>query len=253
MKCEKCGYEITDNSKFCNNCGAPVTQSGSDWVKTSSVPTTPHTKKPKKKRGAIVLVIVAVLVWIMAINNGDDGEESTTSDNTVQEETVDTAVQNKPDKKNTKEVDPKKEESKKEEKEKPKKTEKPKETKSPKEIKKQYMKSCKEYEYKKVLRNPDKYIGKRVKIRVKISSVHEKDVLTPTKYYFAYTNDEYDMWSGDEYGIFDKRESGDPKLLEDDVIDVYGEIAKPEETKSLIVNSQELFCIDMKYTKLISE
>ena len=126
-------------------------------------------------------------------------------------------------------------------------------TPEPTKTKKEYMKSCKTYKYKKVLRNPDKYIGKRVKIKVKISSVHEKGLLTPTKYYLAYSNDEYDMWLGDQYGIFEKRDSEEPKLLEDDVVEVYGEIVEPEETSSLIVNSQELFCIDMKYAKLISE
>ena len=143
------------------------------------------------------------------------------------------------------------------EKEKPKNTPKPtpKPTKKPKtkkEIKNEYIKSCKTYGYKKVLRNPDKYIGKKIKIRVRISSVHEKSFLNPTKYYFANSKGEYG-WYGDQYGIFDKRDTEKPKLLDDDIIEVYGEIAEPEETSSLIVNSQELFCIDMKYVKLISE
>lgn len=142
-------------------------------------------------------------------------------------------------------------------KEKPKNTQKPtpKPTKKPKtkkEIKNEYIKSCREYGYKKVLRNPDKYIGKKIKIRVRISSVHEKSFLNSTKYYFANSKGEYG-WYGDQYGIFDKRDAEKPKLLEDDIIEVYGEIAEPEETSSLIVNSQELFCIDMKYVKLISE
>ena len=68
-----------------------------------------------------------------------------------------------------------------------------------------------------------------------------------------YLQDEDGMWYGYEYGIFEKRDSEDPKLLEDDVITVYGEISEPRETQSFIVNSEELFCIDMKYVDLISE
>lgn len=117
----------------------------------------------------------------------------------------------------------------------------------------EYKASCTEYNYKDVLRNPDKYVGKRVKITAKVSSVHDKGLLNPVKYYFAYANDEYDMWLGDQYGVFDYRETEDPKILDDDVIAVYGEISEPQETKSLIVNSQEIFCIDMKYAELISE
>ncbi len=121
------------------------------------------------------------------------------------------------------------------------------------ETEEEYKSSCKEYTYKDVLRNPENYVGQRVKIIAKISSVHEKSILNPTKYYFAYTNDEYDMWFGDEYGIFDCRDDGDFKILEDDVVAIYGEISEPQETTSLITNSQEIFCIDMKYAELISE
>lgn len=117
----------------------------------------------------------------------------------------------------------------------------------------EYKVSCTEYNYKDVLRNPDEYIGERVKVTVKVSSVHDKGLLNPVKYYFAYANDEYDMWLGDQYGVFDYREAENPKILDDDVITVYGEISEPQETKSLIVNSQEIFCIDMKYAELISE
>ena len=117
----------------------------------------------------------------------------------------------------------------------------------------EYKASCQEYNYKDVLRNPENYIGQRVKITAKVYSVHDKSWLNPVKYYFAYTNDEYDMWIGDEYGIFDYRDDGEFKILEDDIIAIYGEISEPQETTSLIVNSEELFCIDMKYAELISE
>lgn len=121
------------------------------------------------------------------------------------------------------------------------------------ETKEEYKKACKEYAYKDVLRNPQKYIGKRIKVTVKISSVHETSLVNDTKYYFAYSEGEYGYWTGDRYGIFDKRSKEDMKLLEDDIITVYGEIADPEYTKSLIVNSSEVFCINMKYIDFISE
>lgn len=116
---------------------------------------------------------------------------------------------------------------------------------------KEYIKKCKEYDYKKVLRNPDKYIGKKVKVRLKVSQVHEESILNASKYYFAYSNDEYDMWVGNEYAIMDTRDKEKPKILEEDIIEVYGEIAEPEQTKSLIMASGEVFSINMKYAKLI--
>lgn len=116
----------------------------------------------------------------------------------------------------------------------------------------EYKASCEEYKYKDVLRNPDDYVGKRVKITVKISSVHEKTWLNSTKYYMAYSQSDYG-WYGDRYGVFDLREEQTLKLLEDDIITVYGEISDPEYTSSLIVNGSETFCIDMKYIDFISE
>ena len=116
----------------------------------------------------------------------------------------------------------------------------------------EYKAQCKEFNYKDVLRNPDEYIGQKIKVTVKISSVHSESLGTP-KYYFAYANDDMDMWFGDEYGLFEYRADDDFKILEDDVITAYGEIASPQETTSAIVNSEEIFCIDMKYADLIEE
>lgn len=117
--------------------------------------------------------------------------------------------------------------------------------------KKDYIRKCKEYDYKKVLRNPSKYVGKKIKVRLKISQVHEESILNASKYYFAYSNDEYDMWIGNEYAIIDMRDKEKPKILEEDIIEVYGEIAEPEQTKSLLMASNEVFSINMKYSKLI--
>lgn len=123
----------------------------------------------------------------------------------------------------------------------------------PEETEEEYKASCEEYKYKDVLRNPEDYIGKRIKVTVKISSVHEASWLNDTKYYFAYSNDEHDWWLGDEYGVFDNRTEQNPKLLEDDIITVYGEISDPEYTTSLIISGSELLCINMKYIDFISE
>lgn len=125
-------------------------------------------------------------------------------------------------------------------------------TSDPVKVEEEYKSSCEEYKYKDVLRNPEEYVGKRIKITVKISSVHEKTWLNDTKYYMAYSQTDYG-WYGDRYGVFDLRKDQTFKLLEDDIITVYGEISDPEYTKSLIVNGSEIFCIDMKYIDFIGE
>lgn len=120
----------------------------------------------------------------------------------------------------------------------------------------EYKAQCQEYVYKDVLRNPEGYIGEKIVITVEVSTVKPKSFTNPTKYYFAYSESEpgSGFFYGDRYGIFDKRVNPDElKILEDDVIKVWGEISEPQETTSLIVNGEELFCIDMKYVELISE
>lgn len=125
----------------------------------------------------------------------------------------------------------------------------------PKELtEKEYKKACKEYNYKNVLRNPEKYIGEKIVVTVQINTVKEEGFLNPTKYYFAYSEGDYGLFYEDRYAIFDKREDTEnPKLLSEDIIKVWGEISEPQETTSLILNSEEVFCIDMKYVKLIEE
>lgn len=112
---------------------------------------------------------------------------------------------------------------------------------------------CQEFNYKDVLRNPSDYVGEKIKVTLKLSTVHESGILNPVKYYFGYTKGDYDLWYEDRYGVFDKRYDDSLKLLSEDIIEVYGVITDPEYTKSLIVNSEEVFCIDMYYVDLISE
>ena len=117
----------------------------------------------------------------------------------------------------------------------------------------EYIAQCQEQNYKDVLRNPSDYVGQKVKVVVEISSVHEASWLYNDKYYLAWSKGEYGYYTGDYYAIIDKRYDNSLKLLDEDVILVYGEIAEPEEIKSYIVNSEEVFAIDMRYVELLDE
>lgn len=118
--------------------------------------------------------------------------------------------------------------------------------------KSKYISKCKQYKYKQLKRNPDNYLGKKIKISCKVQQVL---VDGDTRYYNVATNNEYDTYLGDNMVICDTRDNPDElKILEDDVITVYGEFEGLEnETSALLGTESEYPKINMEYVKLISE
>lgn len=120
------------------------------------------------------------------------------------------------------------------------------------ESKKDYLKSCKKYDYKSLLRTPDDYIGKRIKVKLKIYQTIESSFFDDTVYYRCYTdNNDYGLYFDDEYYIADCRNDSDLKLLDDDIITVYGEYTGAESiTRALTLTEDSVPSINMYYVKL---
>lgn len=116
--------------------------------------------------------------------------------------------------------------------------------------KKNFIAKCKSYPYKKVLRNPSKYYGKKIKIKCQVNQIVDGGLFSEG-FMRCYTYSGYDIYAEDEYVVLDKRDNKDPKLLQNDVITVYGTISYPREvTRALTGTSDEVFAIDMKYVKI---
>lgn len=252
IKCPECQKEISDKAPNCPNCGFPLIKPKNE------IPLPPKHEdivKQKNKNdnssGGIVFSIILCIMVVFVVGkindyksnitvlsntesnyeNSEDyesSEEITDFDDQKRKENIEKLTSDIEDEKDSEIITP---------------------------TFKEYIVDCQEYNYKDVLRNPSDYIGKKVKIEVEISSVHEESLFNAGKYYFAYSKEDKDSnyYHGDMYGIFDNRYNTDLKLLEDDVIMVYGEIVESEYTKSFILSSDELFCIDMKFVELISE
>ena len=283
--CKECGKEFSDKANACPNCGCPI------WdAYTPPIRNTPQNvslvnrqeSKPKeennnnKKKNSTLSAWAAIcalftctsfigfILGLIDLSKKDDTQKHTGSwfaiiffvimcilaFATSGEEEDDTEINN-----NKVVVENVNEENNVIQNEKMKNTEEPVTTEEPIETEEEYKASCQEYNYKDVLRNPDDYIGKRIFITIEISSVFSEDWSTPIKYYFgnSKSSEDSEYYYGDRYAVFDYRYDNSLKLLQDDVITVWGEISKPQETTSLIVNSEELFCIDMKYVELIAE
>lgn len=91
------------------------------------------------------------------------------------------------------------------------------------EIKKAYIKKCKDgYTYEKIARNPDKYKGDYVKIRGEVIQSMEdgndytlRVNITPGSYY----------WSDPILVSYTKQSSSESRILEDDIVVMYGKLA----------------------------
>lgn len=122
------------------------------------------------------------------------------------------------------------------------------------ESKEDFINSCQEYSYKDLARNPDNYIGCRIVLEVKIEQIVQGGFLDNNEYYRVYTNDEYDWWMGDEYFMNDTRVDDDTRLLEDDIIRIYGEYAGTQEVKRALTGTKEYVpSINAYYIELIAE
>lgn len=83
-----------------------------------------------------------------------------------------------------------------------------------KKIKKNVIKNCKSIAYKNLLRHPEKYMDKLVKVSGKIIQIADED---DTKTEFLLTDND-----GNTYYINYNNPKSDSRLLEDDKISVYG-------------------------------
>lgn len=250
IKCPECDKEVSDVAKSCPHCGFPIENienvvDGSQKNNGVHYARPTQSLRPKEETNGnkgkglfwVFLVVIAFgMASCMSDFYGSDEQETPQELSTEEFDTYDEYV----------EIEEFVEETVEETTEKP-------QPEVPEISMEEYIAACQEYNYKDILRNPSDYVGQKVKVVVEISSVHEATWLYNNKYYFANSEGEYGYFTGDRYAIIDKRYDNSLKLLDEDVILVYGEIAEPEETKSYIVNSQELFTIDMRYAELLDE
>lgn len=124
----------------------------------------------------------------------------------------------------------------------------------PKISREDFVSSCEEIPYKTLARNPEENIGKHIKLTVKVSQIVQGGLFDNGEYYRVYTNDEYGMWLGDEYFMYDEREDKGTKILQDDILTVYAECAGTTQVKRALTNTKEdVVSIKAIYIDLIEE
>lgn len=117
----------------------------------------------------------------------------------------------------------------------------------------EYKERCAEVDYKDLCRYPDKYSHQRIKVKVKIQQVMDSSLFSSEKAYRMMTdNDGYGLYLDDEYYVMDERESGSVKLLEDDIVMIYGKFGGMKKvTRALTWTTDEVPSIEMKYAEIV--
>lgn len=116
---------------------------------------------------------------------------------------------------------------------------------------------CKNFQYKKVARNPEEYKGEYFKVNVQIFSVSNGSLFSGyAKSYKANLKNDYGYY-GDMIYLLDKRDTSDPdylKILDGDIITVYGRFNGMVDTKNMLTREKgEEVAIEILYAELISE
>lgn len=118
-----------------------------------------------------------------------------------------------------------------------------------------YKAECQSVDYKELCRYPEKYEGTKIVVKVKVSQIIDANFSGSEKAWRTYTdNSGYGFYADDEYYMLDKRGGDAVKILEDDIINVYGEFTGLEKiTRALTSTTDELPRIEVKYADLVEE
>ena len=118
-----------------------------------------------------------------------------------------------------------------------------------------YKAECQTVDYKELCRYPEKYEGTKIVVKVKVSQIIDANFSGSEKAWRTYTdNSGYGFYADDEYYMLDKRGGDAVKILEDDIITVYGEFTGLEKiTRALTSTTDELPRIEVKYAGLVEE
>lgn len=120
------------------------------------------------------------------------------------------------------------------------------------ETKDEYIASCAEYGYKDISRQPDSYKGKRAKFKGKVIQVLEGygDNIAMR---VDVTQDDYGLWSDTIYVNYTRKSDDEPRILEDDIIIMYGELDGIETYTTVLGSSMSIPRIAAEYISLQAE
>ena len=243
IKFPECGKEISDKAFSCPYCGFPIlyTENNKDddeheYKNYSDIPHKPHRIKRNETIFGAILIFLLMFAIVLKLKDVADNKDTVVASSESASEESSAVI-------TTSEISYESIEE----------SEISTET-LPTEIKEEFIASCQVIPYKTLARTPDDYIGQRIVLTVKINQVMQGGWFDDNEYYRVCTNDEYNMWLGDEYFMYDSRLEDTTKILSDDIWKVYAEFIGTETvTRALSGTKEDIPAIKVYYADLVSE
>ena len=216
--CKHCGQEIAASAKVCPHCGG-------------------KNKPPIYKRGWFIALIVLIILYAIGSSDSSSNTASSTStsasstkaevSNSSNSVTVSSSVESDS---STSEIPS-----------------------TPTLSEDEYRAECETVKYKDLCRYPDQYAGKKIAITGKVQQIMDANWLSSDKAWRVQTdNDGYGYYLDDEYYAIDKRPSDAIKVLQDDIVVIYGEFTgMTNVTRALTNTTDEIPCIDVAYVDIV--
>ena len=276
IKCPECGREISDKADNCPNCGYPISKAKMQLPVNqiprpqvnamNAIPQKPKMsglgiaalilcvlgctfwigiilavvdlcKKDGKKKTCSIVAVVISLFWIFAVfaSSGSSDKKAKVSQSIETEE----AIEQESNENEIKEeiIEHESEES-----------EISSETTLSYESREDFVGECVAFDYKTIARNPDEYVGAKVKLTVDIFEVCSGGIFDKyDRYYKTFDDDMNMIW------VFDQQNDDDKiKLLDGDNVTVYGVFTGMVETKNHLTGAKgEEVGIELKYADLV--
>ncbi len=120
----------------------------------------------------------------------------------------------------------------------------------PAETEEEYINKCNNFTYKEIARNPNNYKGKRAKFTGEVIQVQEgynNNVVLRVNI----TKGKYGMWEDTIWVDYKYTNSNESKILEDDIINIYGEIQGQKSYTSILGSQVTLPQINAKYISIV--
>lgn len=218
MTCKHCGQEIAASAKICPHCGG-------------------KNKPPIYKRGWFIALIVLIILYAIGSSDSSSNTASSTSTSASSTKaevssssssvTVSSSVESDS---STSEIPS-----------------------TPTLSEDEYRAECETVKYKDLCRYPDQYAGKKITITGKVQQIMDANWLSSDKAWRVQTdNDGYGYYLDDEYYAIDKRPSDAIKVLQDDIVVIYGEFTgMTNVTRALTNTTDEIPCIDVAYVDIV--